>query len=99
MPLTLVITRNVEDRYRGFLASVMLELAPGVYTSPRMSAAVRERLWSVMSDWHSTLGRGSVVMTWRDKQASGGQAVRILGETPRELAEVDGALLIRRELA
>ena len=30
MPLTMVITRDVEDRYRGFLGSAMLELAPGV---------------------------------------------------------------------
>ena len=33
MSMTVVVTRNVEGRYRGFLASVMLEVAPG-YTSP-----------------------------------------------------------------
>ena len=38
MPLTMVITRDVEDRYRGFLGSAMLELAPGGYAQPRMSA-------------------------------------------------------------
>jgi CRISPR-associated protein Cas2 len=36
MPMTVVVTRDVEDRYRGFLSSVMLELAPGVYTGPRL---------------------------------------------------------------
>jgi CRISPR-associated protein Cas2 len=35
--LTVVITRDVEMRYRGFLGSTMLEIAPGVYISPRMS--------------------------------------------------------------
>ena len=32
--MTVVVTVSVEARYRGFLASVMLEIAPGVYTSP-----------------------------------------------------------------
>ena len=30
MAMAVVVTRNVEDRYRGFLASVMLEVAPGI---------------------------------------------------------------------
>ena len=34
MPLTLVVTRDVADRYRGFLGSVMPEVAPGVYRIP-----------------------------------------------------------------
>ena len=33
MPMTVVVTRDVEPRYRGFLASAMLEIAPGVYVS------------------------------------------------------------------
>ena len=32
--MTVVVTINVEGRYRGFLASVMLEIAPG-YTPRR----------------------------------------------------------------
>ncbi|TVR13365.1 MAG: type I-E CRISPR-associated endoribonuclease Cas2, partial [Planctomycetota bacterium] len=30
MPMTIVVTNDVADRYRGFLASCMLEIAPGV---------------------------------------------------------------------
>ena len=41
--MTVVVTVNVEARYRGFLASVMLEIAPGVYTSPNMTRGIRER--------------------------------------------------------
>ena len=52
MPLAVVITRDVEGRYRGFLSSAMLELAPGVYANPRMSAGVRTRIWAVLSEWH-----------------------------------------------
>ncbi|MHB1938458.1 MAG: type I-E CRISPR-associated endoribonuclease Cas2e [Acidobacteriaceae bacterium] len=50
MPMVVVITRDVEARYRGFLGSAMLELAPGVYAHPRMSAGVRLRIWSVLQD-------------------------------------------------
>ena len=51
---TLVITRDVEARYRGFLTSVLLEVAPGIYVSPQMSAGVRDRVWAVVTDWWST---------------------------------------------
>lgn len=97
MPMTVVVTRDVEPRFRGFLASVMLEIAPGVYTGPRLSAGVRERVWEVMTAWYEALGGGSIVMTWRDVQAPGGQAVRLLGVPQRELCDVDGALLVRQE--
>lgn len=49
--MTVVVTRNVAPLYRGFLASVMLEIAPGVYTSPAISKGVRERVWNVLSVW------------------------------------------------
>ena len=41
MALVVVGTRDVPDRYRGFLASVMLEVAPTVSISPRMNPGVR----------------------------------------------------------
>ena len=93
---TLVVTRDVEDRYRGFLTSVMLEVAPGVYVSPRMSKGVRERVWSVLTDWWETLGRGSVVMVWRDRSAAGHLAIETLGVPPKEIVDADGVLLVRR---
>lgn len=96
MNLTVVIVRDVEDRYGGFLNSVMLEISPGVFTSPRISKSVRERIWTVLSDWYQQLGRGSIVMTWLDKNAPGGQGLLHLGEPPRRLVEIDGLLLVRR---
>ena len=78
MPMCLVVTGDVQPRYRGFLGSLMLELAPGVYVSPRMSKAVRERVWTVVGDWHATLGEGSVTMAWREKSAPGGVRVSSL---------------------
>ena len=97
MPLTVIVTRDVEARYRGFLTSVMLEIAPGVYVSPRMSAGVRERVWSVVSTWWEALGRGALVMVWRDSKASGGLRIETLGEPPKEIVDADGVLLVKRE--
>lgn len=96
MSMTLIVTRNVEDRYHGFLNSVMLEIAPGVYTSPRMTKGIRERVWAVLDQWHAELRNGAVVMTWRDQGKPGGQGLAYLGEPPRELVEVDGMVLVRR---
>ena len=69
--MTIVVTVNVEARYRGFLASVMLEIAPGVYTSPQMTSGIRGRIWDVLSRWYYELGQGAIVMTWRDPTAVG----------------------------
>ena len=54
--MTVVVTVNVEARYRGFLASAMLEIAPGVYTSPQMTSGIRERTWDVLARWYYELG-------------------------------------------
>lgn len=96
MPMTMVVTRDVEGRYRGFLTSIMLEIAPGVYVSPDLSAAVRERLWGVLSSWWSTLRRGSIIMVWREKSASGNLKIETLGEPSKEIADADGVLLLKR---
>lgn len=99
MPLTVVVTRDVEDRYRGFLGSAMLELAPGVYAQPRMSAGVRDRVWAVVAEWHARLRRGSVVMCWAQPGAAGGLGLATLGEPPKEVVAHDAVLLVRRGLS
>lgn len=98
MPMTVIVTRDVPDRFRGFLASAALEIAPGVYTAPDMTAGVRNRVWTVLSEWFESTRQGSVVMTWPDGNASGGQLVLALGEPPRELWEHEGIVLARRAL-
>ncbi|ABI56302.1 type I-E CRISPR-associated endoribonuclease Cas2e [Alkalilimnicola ehrlichii MLHE-1] len=96
MPMTMVVTRNVSDRTRGFLASSMLELAPGVYSAPRLSAAVRVRIWNVLEDWWPYEQDASVIMVWADQNTPGGQAVATLGMPSVALEEIDGIVLARR---
>lgn len=96
MSLTLIVTRDVAARYRGFLASVMLEIAPGVYVSTDMTKGVRDRVWTVAGDWWDNAPGGSIVMAFPDKTASGRLAVRVLGLPPVELTDVDGLRVVIR---
>ena len=96
MSLTVVITRDVEDRYRGLLSSAMLEAAPGVFVSKALSARARDTIWQVVKDWHANLQRGSVTMLYADSQEDGGIAVESVGTPARHPVRVDGALLMHR---
>lgn len=93
MPMTVIVTRDVAERVRGFLASIMPEPAPGVYVAGHLSKAVRERAWAVISGWREEAGRGSIVMFWKDEQAPGGIALEMVGVPPRSLADLDGVLV------
>ncbi|HMO31124.1 type I-E CRISPR-associated endoribonuclease Cas2e [Enterovirga sp.] len=94
--MTVVVTRDVADRYRGFLSSVMPEAAPGVFVGAELSKGVRERLWTVMTGWWTEMPGGSVVLLWKDDSEPGRLGLRTLGLPPRTLADLDGALLVRR---
>jgi CRISPR-associated protein Cas2 len=94
--MTVVVTRDIAPRFRGFLASCMLEIGPGVYTAPRMTSAVRGRVWSVLQEWYAELGGGSILMTWLDSQAVGGQQIVALGLPSYEMYNRDGIYLARK---
>ena len=96
MALVMIVTRDVVDRFNGFLASVMLEVAPNIFVAPRMNKGVRERTWQVVSDWHEQDPRGSLVIVWRDLNGVGGVGINNLGPQSRELLELDGMWLTRR---
>lgn len=97
MPMTVIVSRDVVPRFRGFLASCLLEVAPGVYVSPHMNSGVRERVWSVMEDWFEEAGGGSLVLVWREKGLPGGQGIKTLGTPPISLVDLDGVILSRRK--
>lgn len=94
--MTVVVTRDVAPRTRGFLSSCMLELAPGVYTSPRMAASVRRRVQDVLAEWWAAEPSGAVVMTWADHEAVGGQAVWHVGTPRKTLVDVGDELFLVR---
>lgn len=98
MPMAIIVTHNVEARYRGYLTSIMLEVSAGVYIAPRLSISVRERTWAVMTKWFEALGNGSLLLAWPDKKAPGGVGLRMLGEAPKEIWDAGGLLLVRKPL-
>lgn len=99
MPMTVVVTRNVESRVRGFLASTMLELAGGVYAASNLTPAVRDRIWAVLEKWQVGTRNDGAVMTWPDARSAGGLVVCTLGEPPLELHETPSVVLTRRALS
>ena len=98
MPLTVVITRDIEDCYHGFLDFTKSDLAPGVYAQPRRSAALRGRVCATVEEWHVRLRDGSIVMCWAEPGATGGPGLSTLGEMPKHVIAYDAGLLIRRAL-
>ncbi len=97
MPMTVAVTRDVAPRIRGFLASVMVEVAPGVYVGPRMTHGVRWRIIEVLNDWQMATG-GAVTLIWQDNRQPGGLDTLGFGVPARELHEVDGLCLSRTPL-
>lgn len=95
--MTVVVTRNVSDRIRGFLASSMLEIGPGIYVGARLTVAVRNRVWGVLESWFPETD-ASIVMVWDDRSVPGGHAVKVLGVPPIDLVELDGIVLARRSI-
>jgi len=95
--MVVIVTTNVAPRIRGFLASCTLEICSGVYTAPHMTKSVRERIWLILSDWFDQTGGGSIVITWKDKQQSGGQGILTLGIPSILLVECNGIPLSFRE--
>ena len=96
MAMTIVVTRNSPERFRGFLTSCMCEIAPGVYTAPRMTQSVRDRVWNVLEGWFQPAGEQAILMTWPEPALPGGQDFRFLGTPRQELCDHDGVFLARR---
>jgi CRISPR-associated protein Cas2 len=94
--MVIVILRNVPARCSGFLASCMLEIAPGVFISPHLSARVREQVWSVISDWFQQLGGSTILMAWKDASKPAGIAILSAGIPVREFWQVNGLYLTQR---
>ena len=96
MSMVVIVVRKVVPRIRGYLSSIMLEVAPGVFVAPQMSHQVRRRVWMLMEDWQGAL-RGALVMTWQDRSHPSGQQVAMLGEPRRTIIDHEGLLLVKRD--
>lgn len=93
--MTVIITRDVELRYRGFIASVMVEVAPGVYISPALSSGARARIWDILSKWYGELRNGSITLIWKDSSKKHGIGLKQVGVPPKDIYDHEGYLLVR----
>src|SRR5690554_3079713 len=99
MAMTVAVTRNLPDRFHGFLASCMLEVAPGVFVAPTMRKAIRERLWAVMLDWATLVpSDGGIALFWKSQTAPSGLGLRMIGWPKKELVDHEGVWLTMRAL-
>lgn len=99
MSMTIAVTRNAPNRFDGFFASCMLEIAPSVYVAPRMKKSVRERVWKTVMEWGDLLpSDAGVVLFWKSRTAPSGLGVRLLGWPKKELVEHEGTWLAMRSL-
>ncbi len=97
MSMTVIVTRDVTSRFRGFLTSCMVEVSAGVYIASCMTPSVRERVWKVLGEWHSAIGSGAIVLLWQESSAPSGLGMNVLGEPPKKLVNHEGLLLAKSE--
>lgn len=99
MPTTILVTRNAPDRFRGFLASCMLEVAPGTYLSPDMTKSVRGRVWDILVSWQEALPEdGGLLLLWPDKHAPSGVGMSFIGFPKKEIVQYQELWLVRDPL-
>lgn len=99
MSMTIAVTRNVPGRFRGFFASSMLEVAPGVYVAPRMKKSVRQRVWKTVMEWSELLPPDAgIAFMWKSRSAPSGLGLNILGWPKKELLDHEGTWLATRTL-
>ena len=99
MSATFAVTRNVPGRFRGFFASCMLEVGPGIYVAPDMNRSVRERIVETLNDWRQFLPEdGGILFLWKDSSEPSGLKIHTFGWVRKNLEEHQGLWLISREL-
>ncbi len=89
--MTIIVTRNTPERFGGFLASCMLEIAPGTYLSPNLTRSVAQRIWDVLEGWGELLPEnGGVLMLWNNRVAPSGIEIKTLGWGKKEMFDYEG---------
>jgi CRISPR-associated protein Cas2 len=73
----------------------MSEASSGVYVSATMTAKARDKVWDVISGWHASLRRGSIIMINRNKSEPSGLQIRVVGEPARALVDLNGMYIMK----
>lgn len=89
--MVVMIMENVPPGLRGELSRWLIEPHPGVFVG-HVNAMVRDKLWEMCCKQSRD---GGIIQMWsvNNEQRF---AVRVHGETRREIVDYDGLLLVRR---
>jgi CRISPR-associated protein Cas2 len=91
--VTVVVLTAVPPGLRGHLTRWLMEVAPGVFVG-RVTARVREHLWTRVCRYAGEAGQGLMVYAARSEQ---GLSFRVVGSSWQPV-DADGVMLIRRSL-
>jgi len=88
--MMVLVMERVSASTRGELTRWLLEPRTGVFVG-RVSALVREKLWSLACE---KAGAGAVTLVYHTDSAQG-FALRTAGRTSRAVIDLEGLLLVR----
>ena len=88
--MVVMILEKVPLRVRGELTRWLLEIKPGVFVG-HLSARVRDKLWEKCA---RAKGMGGVTQVWSTNTEQH-FAMRMVGDTTREIIDLEGLQLIR----
>jgi len=91
--MVIFLMENVPEKLRGELTRWMLEAKTGVFIG-NMSAAVRELLWSKISD-EKKQGSSMLIYSYDTEQ---GFKLEIVGEPKRSIKDFEGINLISNKV-
>ncbi len=91
--MVVMIMESVPVGLRGELSRWLIEPHPGVFLG-HLTAMVRDRLWERAC---AACREGGVIQMWTTNNEQR-FAVRVFGNTRREIVDIDGLQLVRRPL-
>lgn len=97
MKYALLALSNKPRRFAGFLHSVAMEVAPGVFLAADFNRAAFERVWEVLEAWHQAWPEGWIVAVLPAEKPRHPPMIRALGVPARTLIEHDGLHLLAIE--
>lgn len=92
--MVVMILESVPVSLRGELSRWLIEPHPGVFLG-HLTAMVRDRLWERAC---ASCREGGLIQMWTTNNEQR-FAVRVFGNTRREIVDMDGLQLVRRPLA
>ncbi len=90
MRYALIVLSGKPRRFSGFLHSVAMEAAPGVFLAADLNRSAFDRVWMTLAEWHDRWPEVWIVAVLPASRPRHPPQIRCLGMPARKLAELDG---------